>query len=131
MKPDSLNPFIDFKLSRDASKLANVLYNTYRQEDDASLVVSVHRLCEVFGFIHYTCSKEEKQYLRDLFDELNEPIRVIDFQYGNQHYDWEVLQFCAFEMPWGDEDEHIELIINEMYIAVMKAYLNEPFITTY
>lgn len=118
-------------LSDDAIKLANVLYNTYKQEDDAYLVISVRRLCEVFGFTHYTCSKDEKQYLRDLFDELNEPIRVVDFQYGSKLYDWEALQFCTFEKPWRDEDKQIVLTLNEMFIAVMKAYLDDPFIATY
>lgn len=132
MKNDALNPFIDFELSKDAVKLANMLYNTYRQESDPHLVVSVQRLCEVFGFRHYTCSKKEKQILRDLFDELNEPIRVVDFKYKNRTYEWKSLQFCTFEKSWEDKDTSIELILNEMYIAAMKEYLEEDsFIPTF
>ncbi len=132
MKSDALNPFIDFTLSKDAIKLANMIYNTYKQENDPYLVVSVQRLCAVFGFRHYTCSKKEKQILRDLFDELNEPIRVIDFKYKNRTYEWKSLQFCTFEKSWEDEDTSIELMLNEMYIAAMKEYLEEDsFIPTF
>ncbi len=128
---DTINPFIDFELSQDAIKLANMLYNTYRQEGGPYLRISVQRLCEVFGFIHYTCSTEEKQSLRDLFDELNEPIRVVDFKYKNRVFEWEILQFCSFEKSWEEDDEYIDLILNEMFIAAMKEYMEESFITTY
>jgi hypothetical protein len=128
MNNDTYNPFANFSLSDDALRLANVLYNTYVQEDDPFLEVNVNRLCEIFGYRGYTYKKEELQHIRDLFEELNEPIAVVDFKYGSRTYDWKALSFCSFEKPWKEGDETIEIVINEMYIAAVKEYMEKPFI---
>jgi len=128
LKNDPLNPFHTVELSSDAVKLANAVYNTYWQEKYPYLIVSVERLFELFGYSKESSGKKERQFIRELFEELNEPIRVINFKYGIKVYDWEALQFCVFEKSWEDEDDFIELTINEMYIAVMKEYLEEPFL---
>lgn len=128
MNNDSYNPFAHFSLSDDAVRLANILYNTYVQDDDPFLEINVGRLCGIFGYHGYTHKKEELQYIRDLFEELNEPIAVVDFKYGSRRYDWKALSFCSFEKPWSDEDETIEIVINEMYIAAVKEFMEKPFI---
>lgn len=128
MENNAYNPFANLELSDDAIKLANAIYNTYVQEDYPYLEIGVHRLCEIFGFTGYTHSKDELDYIRGLFEELNEPIAVVDFKYGSKTYDWKALQFCAFEKPWQDEDKTIEIVINEMYIAAVGEYMEKPFI---
>jgi hypothetical protein len=102
MNHETYNPFANFSLSDDAVRLANALYNTYVQEDDPFLEINVNRLCEIFGYRGYTHKREELQHIRDLFEELNEPIAVVDFQYGSRHYDWRALSFCSFEKPWKE-----------------------------
>ena len=128
MENNTYNPFANMELSDDAVKLANVIYNTYVQEDYPYLEIKVNRLCEIFGFRGYTHSKEELDYIRGLFEELNEPIAVVDFKYGSKTYDWKALQFCSFETPWQDSDQTIEIVINEMYLAAVKEYMEKPFI---
>lgn len=122
------NPFANFELSDDAVKLANALYNTYVQEDYPYLQVSVKRLCEIFGYSGYTPGPEALAHIRTLFEELNEPIAVVNFKYGSRTYDWKVLSFCRFEKPWQEEDATIEIVIDEMYLAAVAAYMERPFI---
>ena len=128
MNDDTYNPFAHFSLSDDAVKLANAIYNTYVQEDYPYLEISVNRLCEIFGFGGYAHRHQDLEYIRGLFEELNEPIAVVDFKYGSRLYDWKALTFCSFEKPWGDSDETIEIVINEMYIAAVQRYMEKPFI---
>jgi len=128
MENNEYNPFAHLDLSDDAVRLANAIYNTYVQENYPYLEVGVKRLCQIFGFTGYTLAKADLDYVRGLFEELNEPIAVVDFKYGSKTYPWKALQFCAFEKPWKDEDENIEIVINEMYLAAVQEYMEKPFI---
>lgn len=128
MENNAYNPFANLELSDDAVKLANAIYNTYVQEDYPYLEIGVNRLCQIFGYTGYTHSREDLDYIRGLFEELNEPIAVVDFKYGAKTYDWKALQFCSFEKPWQDADQTIEIVINEMYIAAVSEFMEDPFI---
>jgi hypothetical protein len=128
MEHNAYNPFANLELSEDAVRLANAVYNTYVQEDYPYLEITVKRLCEIFGFTGYTHRPEELDYIRGLFEELNEPIAVVDFKYGSRVYDWKALQFCSFEKPWRNEDTTIEIVINEMYVAAVREFMEKPFI---
>jgi hypothetical protein len=128
MENNEYNPFAKFSLSPDAVKLANALYNTYVQEDYPQLEISVKRLCELFGFHGFTPKPDDLDYIRGLFDELNEPIAVIDFKYRHKLYEWMAMQFCTFEKPWRNDDDTIEVLINEMYLEAVREYMEKPFI---
>ena len=122
---DKQNPFANFQLSDDAAHLANALYNTYVLEDDPELEISVDRLYAAF---RYARAPESYKYLIHLFMELNEPIAVSDFEYRGTIYGWKILEFCTFDKPWQEADDYIELQINEMYLAAMGRFMEEPFL---
>ncbi len=119
------NPFANFTLSDDAVHLANAIYNTYVLEDDPELVISVDRLYAAF---RYARAKESYDYINHLFTQLNEPIAVSDFEYRGTIYGWKILEFCKFTKPWQEADDYLELEINEMYLAAMGRFMDEPFL---
>lgn len=119
---------IQFKmqtLSDDAIKLANVLYNTYINENDAELHIPVIKLCDVFN---YVCDDISKSMIMKLFEELNEPILIPHFEYYGKKMQWQMLSFCSFDEVWKLEDDFIDIYINEIYLHVLKNYVDEPFI---
>jgi hypothetical protein len=122
------NPFDNFELSESAKRLANALYNTFVQEQSPYFEVSVKRLYQMFGADHYTHSKDEFERLVALFEELNEPIALTNFKYGSKTYEWIFLQFCEIENDWKIDDEMLDIHINEMYLAAMKEFMNDPFL---
>lgn len=122
------NPFANVELSDNAKRLANAIYNTYIQEKYPYIEISVKRLYKMFGEDHYTHSQEEFERLQSLFEELNEPVALTNFKYGSKTYPWVVVQFCEFEKEWEIGDETIDIQINEMYLAAMKEYMDEPFL---
>lgn len=128
MENETNNPFANVSLSKDAERLANAIYNTYVQEKYPYIEVSVKRLYQMFGNDHYTHSKEEFEELKAIFEELNEPVALTNFKYGSKTHPWIVVQFCEFENEWSIEDETIEIQINEIYLAAMKEYMDDPFL---
>ncbi len=122
------NPFENLELSEAAKRLANALYNTYVQEHSPYIEVSVKRLYQMFGEDHYSHSPAEFDRLVALFEELNEPIALTNFKYGSKNYEWVFLQFCEIEGDWTIADETVEITINEMYLAAMKEFMDDPFL---
>ncbi len=112
-------------LSEDAIKLANILYNTYINENDAELHIPVLKLCQVFN---YECDDISKSMIMKLFEELNEPVMVPSFEYHGKKMSWQVMSFCSFDEVWKIEDEFIEIYMNEMFLYVLKHYVHEPFL---
>ena len=125
MENEAKNPFENFELSDDAIKLANAIYNTYLLDKYPYLHIPVNRLCGMFGL---DFSKASTDRLREIFEELNEPIVVTNFQYGSKVHDWTVLQFCEFEKNWEDGDAYIDIYLEEMYVEAIKRFMEKPFI---
>ena len=125
MENEVQNPFATVDLSDEAIKLANAIYNTYLLDKYPYLHIPVERLCGMFGL---GFSKESTDHLRKVFEELNEPIVVTDFQYGSKVHRWTVLQFCEFEKKWEDGDAYIDIYIEEMYIEAMKRFMEKPIV---
>ncbi|MEA3374040.1 MAG: hypothetical protein U9Q62_10195 [Campylobacterota bacterium] len=122
------NPFANVVLSPEAKRLANAIYNTYIQEKYPYIDIPVKRLYQMFCTDSFTHSKSEFEHLLEIFEELNEPVALINFKYGSKTYDWKMIQFCEFESDWKPGDEYVEIQLNEMYIAAMKEYMDEPFL---
>lgn len=122
------NPFAHVKLSSEAKRLANAIYNTYVQEGYPYIDIPVKRLSQMFCPDHFTYSESDMAYLVGIFEELNEPIALTNFKYGSKTYQWKAVQFCEFEREWKLEDEYVEIHLNEMYLAAMKEYMDEPFL---
>ena len=119
---------IKFKMqhfSDDAIKLATVLYNTYISENDAELHIPVLKLCDIFN---YECDYISKSMIMKLFEELNEPIMVPHFEYHGRRMQWQILSFSSFDEVWKLDDEFIEIYMNEMFLYLLKHYVDEPFI---
>ena len=122
------NPFANVALGPEAKRLANAIYNTYVLEKYPYIEISVKRLYQMFCSDYVANSKSEYGHLYRIFSELNEPVALIDFKYGSKVYPWKTVQFCDFEREWKPDDEYIEIHLNEMYLAAMKEYMEEPFL---
>ncbi len=120
-----MSDFMPVLPSDDAIKLANAIYQTYLVEDTPYLTLSVKRLCDIYAFEH---TQETVQYFKELFVELNEPVVITDFTYEKKLYPWLVIEFCSFEEVWHYEDEHVEIVVNEMFLSAMQKLMPEPFI---
>ena len=125
MENQAKNPFANVDLSDEAIKLANAIYHTYLLDKYPYLHIPVQRLCAIFGL---EFDKEATDRLREIFEELNEPIVVTDFQYGSKVHDWTVLQFCEFEKRWEEGDAYVDIYLEEMYVEAMKRFMEKPFV---
>ena len=123
---DKKRSFIVELPSKDAIKLANAIYNTYIFEGkNPYLSLSVKRLCDMYNMFD---DEDSHAYIRELFEELNEPAVVENFKYRGHIIDWKVISFCEFEHVWKDDDPYIEVNLNEMYLAAMAELMDEPFL---
>ena len=121
----SQRPFISELPSQEAIKLANAIYQTYALEEESHIKISVKRLCQVFERKH---NAETVRYFKRLFEELNEPVVVTDFDYDGHYYKWLVLQFCSFEKFWDNKDRYCYIAVNEVYLKAMRELMKKPFI---
>ncbi len=117
--------FISNLPSAEAIKLANAIYQTYLVEESFTLTISVARLCEIYGFEK---TPETIAYFKRLFEELNEPAAVRNYEFKGHFYAWLVVQFCSFDAPWEFEDTQIHLALNELYLDAMARLMDEPYI---
>lgn len=112
-------------LSPECIKLATAIYNTYVAEGEPYLSIPQKHLCKLYGLSN---SHETYMYLQELFAELNEPVLLEDFVFRGKMYKWETISFCSFDEEWKEGDEFLEITINELFLAVMKERMAEPFI---
>jgi len=124
MEEQEIDSLIKEEPSRDAIRLAQVIYNTYLQVDDPDMCVPITRICKVFNA---ECNKEFLRYLGTLFEELNEPIIAKHFNYHGKLYAWKVLKFCAVEQLQGDSGNYLDVHLNEMFIEAVKESDEDPF----
>ncbi|MEA3523890.1 MAG: hypothetical protein U9R50_13080 [Campylobacterota bacterium] len=120
-----MSQFMRVLPSEDAIKLANAIYQTYLVEDNPYLTLSVARLCDIYALEH---SKETISFFKELFEELNEPVVIENFTYEKKLYKWLAIEFCSFEEVWHDEDEFIDILLNEMFLAAMQKLMPKAFI---
>jgi len=120
------NSFIIELPNEDAIKLANAIYNTYIYEGkNPYLDLSVKRLCAMYKLQD---TEEAHLFIKNVFEELNEPAVVENFKYLGKMIDWKVITFCEFEHVWRDEDAFIEVNVNEMYLAAMEKFMKDPYL---
>lgn len=111
--------------SPEAIKLANAIYNTYMKVEEPMMKLSAERVCGLFGMIP---SDEAYVYVDRLFDELNEPAVVEDYDFEGKHYDWLLLQFCVYTHTADIKSEFYLVTINPMYIDAIRRFMEKPFI---
>lgn len=125
MKEETFTPMVMAPLSSESIKLATAIYNTYIAENDPYLSIPLESLCRLFNLEN---SHDTYAHLQELFAELNEPVLIENFVFRGQHYKWEPVSFCSFDEDWKEGDEFLEITINELFLAVMKERMSEPFI---
>jgi len=109
----------------EAVKLANAIYNTYMKVQEPMMVLSIERLCGLFG---YEPSEETLAYIDSIFDELNEPAAVSNYEYEGEFYTWKPLEFCIYSRVRNAVGECYMVMINLMYVEAMRELVEDPFI---
>lgn len=125
MNENNFTPMVMAPLSPECVKLATAIYNTYIAEGEPYLSIPLEGLCRLF---HVNNSHDTFIHLQELFTELNEPVLIENFVFRGHMYVWETVSFCSFDEVWEEGDESIEITINELFLAVMKERMAEPFI---
>ncbi len=111
-------------LSEDALKLVRAIYNTYKEDvDELYLEIKISSLLHLLKIVN-THDDNIKNYIINLFEELNEPICVKNFKFYNDVYPMKFIKFCTYKV----QDEIVEIELNEEYIYAIEEYMIDPYL---
>ncbi len=111
-------------LSEDALKLVRAIYNTYKEDvDELYLEIKISSLLHLLKIVN-THDDNIKNYIINLFEELNEPICVKNFKFYNAVYPMKFIKFCTYKV----QDEIVEIELNEEYIYAIEEYMIDPYL---
>ncbi len=108
--------------SDDALKLARAIYNTYI-EDDEDLFMEI-KTATMLRLLKLNNSPDSIKYIKNLLEELNEPLCVKDFKYFAKLYPMRFVIFCTYVI----KDDTIEIEISDEYLHVVDNYMLDPFL---
>ncbi len=109
--------------SEDALKLIKAIYNTYIElggELDLEL-----KLATVEQLLGLEDNADSLHSLKQLLEEINEPIAVQNFKFCREIYPMRFLIFCEYSI----ENEILNIAINEEYLLAEKEYMLDPFLS--
>ena len=109
--------------SDDALKLARAIYNTHKK-DDEELFLEI-KVPTIIKLLNLHPSKEAIKYIRDLLEELNEPLCVRGFKFFAKVYPMRFITFCTYEI----NEETLELNLSEEFLHVENEYMLDPFLS--
>ena len=109
-------------LSKDAVKLGRAIYNTYVENEELDMHISVKKLFDLF---HLQGTNESLAYIKSVFIELTEPLIVKNFKFWSNVYPMRIVTFCNYEFSGNIVD--IEL--SEEFLEVEKNYMVDNFLT--
>ncbi len=108
--------------SADALKLARAIHNTYI-EDEEELFMEI-KIKNVLNLLNLNSGVESLRYIRNLFEELNEPLCVKNFKYFANTYKMRFVVFCTYNI----KEETIEIELSEEFLHVEQEYMLDPFL---
>lgn len=118
-------PLIRSLPSRDAIRLANALYQTYITEQEPVLHIRKTLLFQLYRRIDDEPSDAK---IEQLFNELNEPCAVQNFEYEGERIEWRMVSFCRLLSPIDSDNVYVDVEINELFLAVLRSEEEESLI---
>jgi len=109
-------------LSEDALRLARAIYNTYIKNEQ-ELFMEI-KISTVLNFLNLHPSKDSIVYIKNLFEELNEPICVNNFKFYANVYPLRFIVFCSYII----KEETIEIELSEEFLYAENEYMLDPFL---
>jgi hypothetical protein len=110
-------------LSQDAIKLARALYNTYKENDDDNLDMSI-KLEAILRLLKLEDTQKSLFYVRKLLEELNEPLGIKNFTFEHTTYPLRFVTFCKYSFT----DGLLNIQLSEEYLDVQKNYMQDAFL---
>lgn len=110
-------------LSSDAVRLARALVNTYL-DDEEEFRLEI-KLSVIFKLLGLESSQESLRYLVSLFEELNEPLAVRDFNFYAKSYPLRLITFCKYSF----EAQNVIVELSEEYLFAQKTYMQDAFLS--
>ncbi|MBU1658514.1 hypothetical protein KKG72_05595 [bacterium] len=108
--------------SDDALKLARALYNTYVKNDEEPFMKI--NIKNILTLLKLQADDKALRYIRKLLEELNEPLRVVNFQFMQKKYPIRFVVFCKYSI----HDEVLELELSEEFLHAQNEYMLEKFL---
>lgn len=118
-------PLIRSLPSKNAIRLANALYQTYITEQEPVLHIRKTLLFQLYRRID---DEPSELKIEQLFNELNEPCAVQNFEYEGKLIEWQMVSFCRLLSPITPENEYVDVEINELFLAVLRSEEEESLI---
>lgn len=109
-------------LCADALKFARAIYNTYL-ENDEDLTMSI-KIQNILNLLKLQYCKDSIEYIKELLEEINEPLLVRDFKYFGKLYPTRFIIFCKYEII----DDEINIEISEEFLHVEQEYMLDSFL---
>lgn len=106
-------------------RLANALYQTYISGYNPLLHI---RKELVYRLFRRSDDNPDETVIKQLFDELNEPCVVQDFEYQGKLIEWQTVSFCRLLSDITSENDYIDIEINELFLAVLQSEEEESLI---
>jgi len=109
--------------SPDALKLARALYHTYiNNDEETSMEIKLHTIISLLGL---QSSKKAIEYIKELLDELNEPLAVKNFKFYSDIYELRFITFCKYTLL----EETLEIELSEEYLLAESHYIVDSFLS--
>lgn len=122
---DTREPLIRSLPGPNAIRLANALYQTYVSEGEPLLHIRKELLFQLYRRLD---DEPSDLKIEQLFNELNEPCAVENFEYEGKLIEWRMVSFCRLLSPIAPENEHVDVEINELFLSVLRSEENESLI---
>jgi len=106
----------------DVLRLAQILYNTYIEDNyELFIEVKIKTLIKVLKIQNH---KNPIQYVKYLFEELNEPLCVKNFKFFKNTYKMRFIYFCTY----GFRNGSIDIELSEEYLYAIQNYMIDPYL---
>jgi len=110
-------------LSQEAVKFARAIYFTHLK-DETNLYLEI-KITSIMKLLNLHSSKETIEHIRELFQELNEPLAVKDFEFFGKTYPLRFVTFCKYKI----NAEILEIELSEEFLHVENHYMLDSFLT--
>ena len=109
--------------SEDALKLAKAIYHTHvNDENNLYMEIKLSGICKL---LKLKKAQKSRDYIREIFAELNEPLAVHNFKFFSKIYETRFVTFCKYQI----HDDFIEIELSEEYLLVESEYMIDKFLT--
>ena len=107
----------------DTLKLMKAIYNTYINEHkNLDLEIRLHN---IFKHLKLSDSEASIIYLENLFEDMNEPLRVENFKFYLDEYPVRYVTFCTYTI----DGDIVEIALDEEFLLAEKEYMIDSFLS--